>query len=42
LKEEKIVDHRPGGTGVSPVRTDDNEHTETHGQDAHATKEVEA
>jgi phenylacetate-coenzyme A ligase PaaK-like adenylate-forming protein len=34
LKEEKIVDHRPGSIGVPPVRT------ETNGQDAHATMEV--
>ena len=34
LKEDKIVDHRPGGTGVSPVRT------ETHGRDARATTEA--
>jgi phenylacetate-coenzyme A ligase PaaK-like adenylate-forming protein len=35
LKEEKIVDHRPGGGGVPPVRT------ETNGQDAPAIMEVE-
>jgi phenylacetate-CoA ligase len=42
MKEDKIVDHRPSGTGVSPVRTNDEVKTATHGQDARATKEVEA
>jgi len=42
LKEEKIVDHRPSGTGVSPVRNTNQAETATHGQDARATKEVEA
>ena len=36
LKEDKIVDHRPSGTGVSPVRTN------TDGQDSLITKEVES
>jgi phenylacetate-CoA ligase len=36
LKEEKIVDHRPGAT-QSPTAP-----TETHGRDARATMEVEA
>jgi len=36
LKEDKIVDHRPGGTG-GPA-----EQTETHGRDAHATMEAKA
>jgi len=42
MKEDKIVDHRPSGTGILPVRTTNETETATHGQDARATKEVEA